>query len=354
MGMPNNFIPENSIISKKEGIILKSGNLSKVQHGGAMQVKSKTESGSLLDFSASLNPFPPEIGWDPSSVSISEYPDDSYYDLKESIAANFGCRPGEICVGNGSIEVIRSFFHAVLDDGDRVAVDKHTFGEYQLSVALAGGSCVDGKFGDYNVRVICNPNNPTGSLIKKDEMKRIAEKEYDDDRLLFLDEAFMDLSDNDETLIGCTMPGVFISRSITKSFSVPGIRFGFGIGEPELIEKIEIVRNPWTVNSYAAAYCIEAMKHCSELERSRELIEYEKKWLYSRFKDLGLKFLPSHTNFILLKCPARASEFTAALLEHDIFVRDCTSFDLPYHIRIAIRKREENIQLMEAIESCLR
>jgi threonine-phosphate decarboxylase len=319
-----------------------------------MQVKTKAGSGNLIDFSASLNPYPPETGWDPSSVSILEYPDDSYYDLKESIAENFGCRPEEICVGNGSIEVIRSFFHAVLDDGDRVAVDRHTFGEYQLSVALAGGSCVDEKSGDYSVRVICNPNNPTGSLIKKDEMKNIAGEEYDRGRLLFLDEAFMDLSDTNETLIGCNMPGVFISRSITKSFSVPGIRFGFGIGEPELIEKIEIVRTPWTVNSYAAAYCMEAMKHYNELEHSIELIENEKKWLYNRIKDLGLEFLHSHTNFILLKCPVPASEFTATLLDHDIFVRDCTSFGLPYHIRIAVRKRDDNLLLMEAIESCLR
>ena len=318
-----------------------------------MQINNRKSSEEILDFSASLNPYPPKNDWDPLSVSISEYPDDSFYELKRSIAVNFRCDPEEICVGNGSIEVIRSYFHAVLNSGEKVAVDKHTFGEYNLSVILAGGSCVDLNSPDYSARVICNPNNPTGFLIHKGEMLEIAREEYENGRLLFLDEAFMDLSDTNETLIGCRQPGTFISRSITKSFAVPGIRFGFGIGEPDLIEKIEIVRTPWTVNSFAVAYCIEAMKHYGELEYSRKMIMTEKEWLYNRFEDLGLEYLPSSTNFVLLKCPVPASEFTNSLLDYNIFVRDCTSFGLPYHIRIAVRKKDENMQLMEAVESCL-
>ena len=102
--MPNNFIHENPIISKKESIILKFGNLSKVRHGGALQIKNTTGCDNILDFSASLNPYPPQVEWDPSSISISEYPDDSYYELKESIADSLKCSPGEICVGNGSID----------------------------------------------------------------------------------------------------------------------------------------------------------------------------------------------------------------------------------------------------------
>ncbi len=318
-----------------------------------MQIKNKNPSKDLLDFSASLNPYPPEIDWDPSSVSIAEYPDDSYYELKESIARNFRCDPDEICVGNGSIEIIRAYFHTVLNPGEKVALNKHTFGEYQLSVDLAGGPCVDLNSPDYSARVICNPNNPTGSLIRKNEMLEIAGEEYEKERLLFIDEAFMDLSDTNETLIGCRKPGTFISRSITKSFAVPGIRFGFGVGEPELIEKIEIVRTPWTVNSFAEAYCIEAMKHYGKLKDSRVKIISEKKWLYDKFEDLGLEYLLSSTNYILLKCPVPASEFTASLLNHDIFVRDCTSFGLPDCVRIAVRKGDENQLLVEAIESCL-
>ncbi len=332
---------------------MKFGGLSKVRHGGAMQIRNNSGNGIMLDFSASLNPYPPEIEWDPASVSILDYPDDSYHELKESIAGNFKCKPAEICVGNGSIEIIRSYFHAVLDAGDKVATDDHTFGEYDLSINLAGGIRADHRSPDYSVRVICNPNNPTGTIITRNEMLGIAGEEYDKGRLLFLDEAFMDLSDTDETLIGCRKPGVFISRSITKSFSVPGIRFGFGIGDPDLIEKIEIVRTPWTVNSYAASYCIHAMKHYNELERSKERIISEKKWLYKKLEETGFEYSPSHANYILIRCPVPASEFTALMLKHNIFVRDCTSFALPWHIRIAVRRREENEKLMEAMESCL-
>jgi len=331
---------------------LKFEGFSKVRHGGAMQIKTKNCYDSLLDFSASLNPYPPEIEWNPSSISISEYPDDFYFELKEAIASNFKCKPEEICVGNGSVEVIRAYFQAVLDHGDMVLVDEHTFGEYGLSIELAGGKYAEGT-SDYKVRVICNPNNPTGSIIKRDTILDIADTGYETDRFLFLDEAFMDLSDSDETLIGEKKPGVFISRSLTKSFSVPGIRFGFGIGEPDLIETVEIVRTPWTVNSYAAAYCIEAMKHYNELEESRKKIKAEKDWLYRNFEGLGLEYNPSFANYILLRCPVTANEFTAAILKHGIFVRDCTSFGLPDCIRIAVRNREENELLLEAMESCL-
>lgn len=331
---------------------MKFGELSKVQHGGAMQIKKRGCNNNILDFSASLNPYPPEIEWDPSSISISEYPDDSYTEIKESIASYFKCRPEQICVGNGSIEVIRAYFQAVLSPHENVFVDRHTFGEYGLSINLAGGELTK-SLSDYRVRVICNPNNPTGSIMKKDEILAIADENYNKKRLLFIDEAFMDLSDSDETLIGADKPGIFISRSLTKSFSVPGIRFGFGIGEPELIEEIEIVRTPWTVNSYAASFCIEAVKQYDKLEESRKKIRAEKHWLYRKFQDLGIEYNPSYTNYILLKCLQPASELTDALLKYGIFVRDCTSFGLPGCIRIAVRKHEENELLLEAMESCL-
>ncbi len=318
-----------------------------------MQVKNKTGRDNLLDFSASLNPYPPVTGWDPSEVSLCEYPDDSYIELKESIADVFKCRPEEICVGNGSIEVIRSYFKTVLDEGDRVLIDKHTFGEYGLSVSLADGKCTINPAERYNVRVICNPNNPTGSLLKKDRILDYAFEEKKKGNLLFIDEAFMDLCDMDETLIGAGIPEIFVSRSITKSFSVPGLRFGFGFGDPDLIEKIEIVRTPWTINSYASSFCLYAMKHYGELEESKKRIRVEKEWLYERLCELGLEFGYSYANYILVRCPYPASVFTDAMLNHGIYVRDCTSFRLPDHIRIAVRTRDENKILMEAMESCL-
>lgn len=330
------------------------GDLSKVRHGGAMQLKKLEAKDGLLDLSASLNPFSPEIDWNPASVSISEYPDDSYMELKESISKNFGCSPEEICIGNGSIEVIRSYFHAILEPGDAVLTEPHTFGEYDLSVRLAGGLCTGDPSSDYRVRVICNPNNPTGSIITREEMTAIADEECPKGRGLFIDEAFMDIADTDETLIDTRREGIFISRSITKSFGVPGIRFGFGIGDPDLVEGLEIARLPWTVNSYAAAYCILAMEHYGELELSRKKLLAEKEWLYGRYEELGVEYCRSSANFILLKCPVPASEFTSLLLKHDIFVRDCTSFGLPRHIRVAVRTREENRKFTEALELCLR
>lgn len=332
---------------------MKFGDLNKVRHGGARQIKFENCTESVIDFSASLNPFPPEIGWNSSNVSISEYPDDSYPELKEAISKNFRCRPDEVCVGNGSIEIIRSFFQAVLERGDAVLTDPHTFGEYDLSIRLAGGFSTVDAGQKYAFRVICNPNNPTGSLISRKEMLEIVDIEKSSGRRIFIDEAFMDLADTNESLIDSRSEGTFISRSITKSFAVPGIRFGFGIGDPDLIERIEIARTPWGVNSYACYYFLLAMKNYDKLEKSRKLIRYERDRICDTFNSLGIRYFPPHANFILIKTPVSASDLTSDLLSHGIFVRDCTSFGLSDCIRIAVRNTEENNLFLEALKSCL-
>lgn len=134
---------------------------------------------------------------------------------------------------------------------------------------------------------------------------------------------------------------------------MPGIRFGYAFGTPELIEKIETVRLPWTVNAFAEAFAIEAFRHYERLEESRERIARERDWLSGRLRDLGLSYEPPSANYILLEVPTDAEVLVRRLLERGILVRDCRSFGLPRHIRVAVRTREENRQLIEALEACL-
>jgi threonine-phosphate decarboxylase len=147
---------------------------------------------------------------------------------------------------------------------------------------------------------------------------------------------------------------LFVLHSLTKSFSVPGIRFGFGFGDPELIEKIETARSPWSVNSFAESYAMEALQHVDELAASREAIGIERDRLAAGITELGLSCCPSVVNYLLVRCNSPATPLYDRLAARDILVRDCTSFGLPDCIRVAVRTRDENRFLIEALSACLR
>jgi len=320
-----------------------------VVHGGLVRQFYQEKGKKAIDFSANLNPWPPAVPLDLSSEIVSCYPDDRYQFLKETIAGRFHRPVEEIAVGNGSIELIRVFCLAALIPGNRVRIRQPTFGEYEMSARLAGAlPARDGE--QASAGFLCNPNNPTGTL----QTRRAVLDELSDVNLLFVDEAFIELSDICQSVVDIRDPAVFICRSLTKCFSVPGIRFGYAFGDPDLIERIETIRPPWSVNSIAEQFAIRAFGVFDELEQSRSRINAEREWLVSALHDFPLKVHPSSTNFLLLTLPCDVTALCANLTKMGILVRDCHSFGLPDSIRIAIRTREENCQLLEAMGTCMR
>jgi threonine-phosphate decarboxylase len=134
---------------------------------------------------------------------------------------------------------------------------------------------------------------------------------------------------------------------------VPGIRFGFGFGDKDLIEKIEISRPPWSVNAFAEAFAMQALVHIDDLKESRERIREERDWLSSEITALGFNCHLSSVNFILVECNRNVAKLCDCLEKRLILVRDCTSFGLPTCIRVAVRTHDENLRLMEAISACM-
>jgi threonine-phosphate decarboxylase len=305
-----------------------------------------------VDFSANLNPFPPEIPWKPDPSVLSSYPDDRYEALREAIGKTFHRAPEEIAVGNGSMEIIRVFCHAALSQGDGFFVDPPTFGEYDLSARLAGGLRA-AEPARARVRFLCNPNNPSGALLSAEEVRGILRGIIARSGILFLDEAFIELSDPGQSLVHEQDAALFTLRSLTKAFAVPGLRFGYGFGDPDLVARMEVLRPPWSVNAFAEEFALLAFRNYDRLGESRQRIAEERAWLGERLRDLGLAPLPSSANFFLVPLGGPASAFAACLLKKGILVRDCSSFGLPDSIRIAVRRREENGRLIEAIEACL-
>jgi len=325
-------------------------------HGGIGKRQREKTRKNVLDFSASVNPYPPKIEWHIDPADLSFYPDDNYCELKARIAQVFCRDPEEICVGNGSIEIIRVFCAVILKPATRVRhfyLEPPTFGEYELSARLAGAErTADPDTAD--VRFVCNPNNPTGTLSSRADLLLQLERAKLQGGLLFCDEAFIGLADPRESLAGVRDPGLFVLHSLTKTFSVPGIRIGFGFGDPDLVEKIETARCPWSVNAYAEAFAMEALLHLDDLAESRVAIAKERDRLVSAIGNLGLTCHPSSVNYLLVECGREAGPLCEELARENILVRDCTSFGLPTSIRIAVRTRDENTQVLEALATCVR
>jgi threonine-phosphate decarboxylase len=326
----------------------------RVLHGGTRKWLQEHDGREILDFSASLNPFPPRVEWSCDPDAVSMYPDDRYGALRGLVARTFGRKPEEVTVGNGSIELIRVFCRAVLEPGDTVRVDSPTFGEYALSAALCGARVQEGASAHAErIRFLCNPNNPDGALVPRVRTISLLEECGLKGGYLFLDEAFIELSDPAASLADVRHPSLFVSRSLTKAFAVPGLRFGYGFADPDLVEQMEILRLPWTVNTVAEQFAMAAIPRFAELEESRRRIREEREWLETRIRDLGIACSPSSANYLLLPLPLPAPELASRLLARGILVRDCTSFGLPRSIRVAVRTREENRRLAEALAACV-
>jgi len=324
-------------------------------HGGRGKYIDRTDTG-ILDFSANINPFPPEIDLSVPVDALARYPDDEYSLLKDTIARHHGCQPENITVGNGSVEVIRTLCHTTLEPGSTFHVSPHTFSEYELSAKLAGAVKVENE-NKSSLSFICNPDNPSGNLIQKSVLRAKISEYEQNERIICIDEAFIDLADPGQSVSDIKSPALFVLRSLTKSFAIPGIRFGYGIGDPDLVSAMEVMRPPWTVNAFAEKVVLSAFAKYNELERSRAYIQKEKEKLIEAITFHGWSCHPASANYLLIETGHDAGTITDLFFQSGILVRDCTSFHLPTCIRVAVRTTEENIRLKEAFEKvmkCLR
>ena len=356
-----------------------------------------------IDFSANLNPLgAPDImasrdmggaedrgrGGD-TATDLTHYPDNRYLRLRAASAdfvERYSGHSGHsecsdemhritaenIVPANGSSELIRLFAETALERGDRVIIPAPTFEEYAFQCRLFGG---DVRYCDYSrilelssdeisnasLLFLCNPNNPTGNLIAREDVKQLAERCSDHETFLFVDEAFIELSDPAESVAHLVFDSdfVFVIRSLTKVFAVPGLRLGFGIASRELAELLNRARLVWNVGAQADAVGTAMIATCMKsnyLEESIDLITKEREYLEKKLTERGFSPLKSDVNFILVdvsKTGTNSHELAEGLLDHGILVRDCATFvnlDERY-IRIAVRTREENRMLVQALDA---
>ncbi|HWQ19420.1 MAG TPA: histidinol-phosphate transaminase, partial [Methanotrichaceae archaeon] len=303
---------------------------------------------------------------------LKHYPDNRYADFRRAAAEFVGLRPEQIVPGNGSSEIIRLFAETVLEDDDLALVPKPTFGEYESQARLMGASTQrvgidpagvprfdDGLLRRAAAAFLCNPNNPTGRLLPRGTVEEMARRCERLGTYLLVDEAFIELSDPDQSVISLApeMEHLVVMRSLTKCFGVPGLRLGFGAANENLARVMDTARIPWSISSIAASAGAYLFGHAGYLEESRALIRAEIAWLAEHLTALGLKPHESQVNFILVEISGAkisSQELCERTERQGVLIRDCQSFGLgDGYIRVAVRNRAENEMLISALEKAI-
>jgi threonine-phosphate decarboxylase len=304
----------------------------------------------MIDFSASINPLGvPEsaaVAMTGAMGRVFNYPDPDARDLRLKIAAHSGVSPDSIICGNGSTELIYLLPRALKPR--KVLIPAPTFTEYQRACTIPGGADVvhyvtdkEHSFdvtpeefirqaaGDNNLSspcdmaFLCNPNNPTGRLIPRDDMLRIADGARKARCMLVVDEAFIDFcpeaSIMDEVK---NNPFLMVLRSLTKFYALSGLRIGYAVLPPSVLEAVKRAREPWTVNTLAQKAGIAVLGDVAYKTETFRTMAREKAALEDGFRRLGISSIPSAANFYLLNLK-NGHEVAACLEKQGILVRDC-------------------------------
>ena len=347
-------------------------------HGGNIY-KLKRDSGiEVLDYSSNINPLGVPSSFKKAVVenfeSLEKYPDIDYIELRTSIGDYNNCHIDNVVVGNGATEVLFLYMKAV--KAKKVLIIAPTFAEYERAARAAGR---DVKFfplskdfslnenmlldfiTDEDVVVMCNPNNPTGKFQNLEKIKKIADFLERKNKKLFIDEAFIEFVDNwkDKTAFLLKHKNVFILRALTKFFALPGVRLGYGLTYDEaILNEIKNIREPWSVNGVAEIAGKTMLLDTLYIHETENWIKKEKLWFYEELCKIdNIEVTPTETNFILVKLlNDNAKSFRKKMIENGVLVRDASNFmflDESY-IRLAIKDRKKNEQVLEALRRVLK
>ena len=354
-------------------------------HGGKFWQYKKNPNAQameIIDFSASINPIGP-----PQSVievirrnlhNLSHYPDSHSTELKKELAKIHNILEENLIVGNGSNELIRLFAETFFEEGDEVIIPIPTFDEYTVATEFMGAlpTFVELKPPNFTVNssdiiekitdktkaiFLCNPNNPTSKLMPPDELQNIVEKANEKQVLVFLDEVFIDTTENGVSYTNrvTQYTNVFIIHSLTKIFAVPGLRVGYGLGSKELISYMNRAKLEWNVNYLAQVAAIAALKDISYLEKTKELFYNQKRFLMENLAKIrGLKTELPDANYFFVDVSGTSltgSQLEKKLREFGILVRNCSSFKplSDRYIRFGIRTEHENKRLLDALNQII-
>ncbi len=353
-------------------------------HGGdldAIQRAYGIPREEIIDFSGNINPlgFPKkaEDALKENLHLIKTYPDKNYLALKQAIGAYTGADPAHIVVGNGSTELISTFIQTV--NAKKSIIMGPAYSEYEREVSLTGGTftyfplkeeddfrldleaLLAALTPEIGMFIACNPNNPTGTAIHTDEMRKILTHCKENGISVMVDETYIEFSDILPEI--CSIPlvaefdNLFVIRGTSKFFAAPGIRLGYGMSSNQaFLDRLKANQNPWSVNSLADFIGQHIFSDVKFHKATQKLVSEERKKAFAELSTWkNIKAYPSEANFILLKL--KTDKVTA----HDLFekcivkkmlIRDASSFTFldETFLRFCILSPEHNAALLQELK----
>lgn len=348
-------------------------------HGGDIYtaaVESGYSEEELLDFSANISPLGiPKNVEDTLIRSIKKainYPDPLCRKLKESISNVESIDKNFITCGNGAADVLYRLVFGLKPKKTLIPIP--TFLEYEEAFKAVEakveyykmdedfeikGNFLENISEDMDMIVICNPNNPTGIVTKKDLLIEILEKAKAYNILLLVDECFLEFIDDYEELSMKNFvneyDNLFILKSFTKLYAIPGIRLGYGItSNLEIIAKINNAGQAWSVNSLAQEAGVEALKETKYKDDVRKYVNSQRIYLLENLRSLGLKVFDSKANYIMFQA-YDLSDLKAKLIKKGIMIRSCDNYPnlSESYYRVAVKRYEDNEKLIKALKELL-
>lgn len=346
-------------------------------HGGQIEqfqeMMQLTDRGEILDFSANLNPLGPPFKIEEviknSLKSLKIYPDPNYRELIETMAEYEGVKPQQLLMTNGGAEAI--FLVAQHFKGKKALIIQPTFGEYERACLLHDiavenvflqGEAFEfpldeliQKMKEVQVVFLCRPNNPTGTVVKKDDIIHLLEAGEQSGTHIVVDEAFVHFLPNNEKLTKMVdrFSNVILLRSLTKIYTLPGVRIGYVIAGKNVISDLRNLQIPWSVNALAAAFVPRLLENEAFINETRKWLSHELDWVKSELEQLDFLYSPTEVNFYLLKDPNHdTNDLFSFLAKNRIIARHTHNFkglDGRY-LRFALRNNEDNRYLIRTLK----
>lgn len=299
-----------------------------------------------------------------SDITLNYYPDDSYSELKKEINNYVGYEPKNITVGNGSSELLDLCVKTFVDKDETILSLDPTFSMYSIYAQVFSAKYIGAKADeDFKVNVdsiikdikennpkliiLCNPNNPTGSVLTKEEVRKIVKST---DALIALDEAYMEFGD--ESLIDEVMDydNLLIVKTVSKAFSLAGIRMGYIVANEDIITSIEKVRAPYNLNSLSTYIATEALRQKERMFDYIKKIKGEREQIYKALVDLGVKAYASGANFVFFK--SDIDNLQKKLVDKDVLIRKFSG-KLDGYYRVSVGTKEQNEKFLEAFKEVM-
>ena len=328
--------------------------------------------GDIIKMASNENP----LGPSPKAVEAMTralqqahiYPDGFGFRLREGIAKKFGVAIEQTILGNGSNEIIEFVGHAFLKPGDNVITAEHAFVVYKLMATLFGAETIEVPDPDFihdldgmlaaitphtKELFIANPNNPTGTMVGMAELERFMDR-VPDHVVTVIDEAYYEFVTNPPDTMKFVREGrnVILLRTFSKIQGLAGLRIGYGIGPADLVNVLQKTRQPFNANAIAQAGALAGLQDDEHQSKTRRITDEGRTYLQKEFGVMGLEFVPSFANFVLVKVGDGDAVFQK-MLDKGVIVRAMAEYKLPEWVRISIGTQEQNQRCIATLKEVL-